>query len=174
MVGAGRLHEPTVRRQVTQGYPSLAQIAGHAMSSIFLDALAVDVERLERINRTLSLLDEPARSRTSLRPIDVLVISPSQRLDDLAGPHIRDLPKPVRAMLRATGVSGKGQDTRGAAMASYLLFESAYTQELIALGQTDTLARRDEVHRFFGWQQAHASAHRPLAGQAVQQASLQS
>jgi NTE family protein len=174
VVGAGRLHEPAVRRQVIQGYPSLAQIAGHAMSSIFLDALAVDVERLERINRTLSLLDEPARSRTSLRPIDVLVISPSQRLDDLAAPHIRDLPKPVRAMLRATGVSGKGLDTRGAAMASYLLFESAYTQELIALGQTDTLARRDEVHRFFGWHPAHTSAHRPLAGQAVQQASLQS
>ncbi|HET7197034.1 MAG TPA: patatin-like phospholipase family protein [Burkholderiales bacterium] len=30
-------------------YPSLAQIAGHALNSIFLDSLAVDIERLERI-----------------------------------------------------------------------------------------------------------------------------
>jgi NTE family protein len=151
VVGAGRLQEPSAHRHVSTGYPSLAQIAGHAMSSIFLDALAVDVERLERINRTLSLLDEQARQQTSLRPIDVLVISPSQRLDDLAAPHIRDLPKPVRAMLRATGVAGQGKDTRGAAMASYLLFESSYTRELIALGESDTLARREEVIRFFGW-----------------------
>jgi NTE family protein len=151
VVGAGRLQEPNSHRRVSTGYPSLAQIAGHAMSSIFLDALAVDVERLERINRTLSLLDEQTRQQTSLRPIDVLVISPSQRLDDLAAPHIRDLPKPVRAMLRATGVAGQGKDTRGAAMASYLLFESSYTRELIALGESDTLARRKEVIRFFGW-----------------------
>jgi NTE family protein len=151
VVGAGRLQEPNSHRRVSTGYPSLAQIAGHAMSSIFLDALAFDVDRLERINRTLSLLDEQTRQQTSLRPIDVLVISPSQRLDDLAAPHIRDLPKPVRAMLRATGVAGQGKDTRGAAMASYLLFESSYTRELIALGESDTLARRKEVIRFFGW-----------------------
>jgi NTE family protein len=54
-------------------------------------------------------------------------------------------------MLRATGVAGQGKDTRGAAMASYLLFESSYTRELIALGESDTLARRKEVIRFFGW-----------------------
>jgi NTE family protein len=121
------------------------------MSSIFLDALAVDVERLERINRTLGLLDETALSKTHLRPIEVLVISPSQRLDDLASRHLMELPKPVRAMLRAVGVSGQGRDARGAAFASYLLFESAYTRELIALGETDVMARRDDVCRFFGW-----------------------
>jgi NTE family protein len=151
VVGAGRLMEPTERRTVSESYPSLAQIAGHAMSSIFLDALAVDVERLERINRTLGLLDETALSKTHLRPIEVLVISPSQRLDDLASRHLMELPKPVRAMLRAVGVSGQGRDARGAAFASYLLFESAYTRELIALGETDVMARRDDVCRFFGW-----------------------
>jgi NTE family protein len=154
VIGAGRMREPAERRTVSPSYPSLAQIAGHAMSSIFLDSLAVDVERLERINRTLALLDDDARLRTNLKPIEVLVISPSQRLDDLAGPHLASLPIAVRSMLRAVGVAGRGRDTRGAAFLSYLLFESGYTRELIALGQADAMARRDEVLRFFGWPQS--------------------
>ncbi len=151
VIGAGRMHEPPGRRAVKAEYPNLAQIAGHAMSSIFLDALAFDVERLQRINATLALLPAAARGATSLRPIEVLVIAPSQRLDDIAAKHLQSLPAPVRAMLRGVGVSGEGQDARGAALASYLLFEAPYTRELVALGVADTMARRDAVAGFFGW-----------------------
>ena len=155
IVGAGRMHEPTGRAVQAEGYPSLAQIAGHAMSSIFLDALAVDVERLRRINRTLALLPESALGDTPLRPLETLVIAPTQRLDDIAARHIGALPAPVRALLRGVGVGAKveglGHEARGAALASYLLFESPYTTELLALGEADTEARHDEVMRFFGW-----------------------
>jgi NTE family protein len=151
VVGAGRMQEPPGRRQVSDGYPTLAQIGGHALSNIFLDSLAVDVERLLRINRTLALLTPEQRALTPLRPIEVLVIAPSLRLDDAAGRHLGSLPAPVRTMLRAVGVSGEGETARGAALASYLMFESAYTRELIALGEADTEARRDAVLRFFGW-----------------------
>lgn len=152
VIGAGRMHEPPGRRAVSGAYPNFAQIAGHALSNIFLDALAVDVERLQRINNTLSLLPPEALANTSLRPIDVLVIAPSQRLDDLAAKHVASLPATIRALLRGIGVSGRGTDTRGAALASYLLFESAYTRDLVALGWADTMARRDEVTGFFGWE----------------------
>ncbi|HEX7438992.1 MAG TPA: patatin-like phospholipase family protein, partial [Caldimonas sp.] len=124
------------------------------LSNIFLDALAVDVERLQRINATLALLTPRARASTSLKPIEVLVIAPSERLDDIAARHLGSLPLPIRAMLRGVGVSGEGNDARGAALASYLLFEAPYTRELIALGVTDTMARRDAVVTFFGWGRA--------------------
>ena len=155
VIGAGRMHEPPGPRQGSSEYPNLAQIAGHALSNIFLDALAVDVERLQRINATIKLLTPEQRAMTSLRPIEVLVIAPSQRLDDLASKHLGSLPVSIRAMLRGVGVSGRGEDARGAALASYLLFEAPYTRELVALGVTDTMARRDEVVDFFGWK-AHA------------------
>lgn len=151
IIGAGRMHEPPGPRAHSTEYPNLAQIAGHALSNIFLDALAVDVERLQRINATLKLLPPDALARTTLRPIETLVIAPSQRLDDLAAKHLGSLPAPVRAMLRSVGVSGRGEDARGAALASYLLFEAPYTRELVALGVADTIVRRDEVRAFFGW-----------------------
>ncbi|GAB4123249.1 MAG: patatin-like phospholipase family protein [Rubrivivax sp.] len=151
VIGAGRMQEPPGRQVDAGGYPTLAQIAGHALSSIFLDALAVDVERLRRINRTLALLPDSARNDTPLRPIETLLIAPSQRIDDIAARHLGSLPRPVRTLLRGVGVGGEGAQARGAALASYLLFEAPFTGELIALGEADTRARRDEVLQFFGW-----------------------
>ncbi len=151
VIGAGRMQEPAGQRVQSSGYPSLAQVAGHTLSGIFLDALTADVERLQRINRTLALLDEQARLATPLRQIDALVIAPSQRLDEIAARHVDDLPVAVRALLRGAGVSGRGRSAQGAALASYLLFEAGYTRELMALGEADVAARRDEVLGFFGW-----------------------
>ena len=151
IIGAGRMHEPAGRQVVNTGYPTLAQIAGHALSSIFLDALATDIERLQRINRTLALLPEDAKLGTPLRPMNALVIAPTQRLDEIASRHQASLPAPVRALLRGVGVSGQGRDARGAALASYLLFEAPYTRELMALGVADTMNRRADVVSFFRW-----------------------
>lgn len=165
IVGVGRTQEPSGRHIEPGGYPSLAQIAGHAMSSIFLDALAVDIERLRRINRTLALLPDSALADTPLRPLEALVISPSQRLDDIAARHLEALPAPVRALLRGVGVSGRGDAARGSALSSYLLFEAPYTRELMALGEADTEARRDEVLRFFGWDTLAAGRRRHSASE---------
>lgn len=160
VVGAGRMHEPKDETpQHTNGsYPSLAQIAGHAMSSIFLDALAVDIERMRRINQTISLVPAAARQSSALRPIELLVIAPSERLDEIAARHIDALPAAVRTMLGSMGVSSNTADVKGGALASYLLFESAYTNELIKLGYADTFKQKSGLCRFFGWTEPGGSA----------------
>ncbi len=126
-------------------YPSLAQIAGHAMASIFLDGLSVDIERLTRVNKTLALLPPRLLANTPLKPVRLLAIMPSRRIDEIASRHIGSLPTPVRGLLSTLGAT----EASGAALASYLLFESSFTRELIQLGIHDTRARRDDVFEFF-------------------------
>lgn len=173
IIGAGRMHGPPVQPPPDEAPPTLAQVAGHAMASIFLDALAVDIERMQRINRTLALLPDSARHDTPLRPLESLVIAPSQRIDDIAARHFGCLPKPVQALLRGGG-AGQAIDAaaaaqgapRGAALASYLLFEPPFTRALMALGDADAMARRDEVVQFFRWdvtRRREALAHPDIA-----------
>lgn len=149
VIGAGQLETGSASAGHAPAqfqYPSLAQIAGHALSSIFLDGLASDIERLHRINHTVSLVEGGHRHALGLRQIRLLAITPSQRLDKVAIPHLRSLPRTSRTLLRVLGAT----ESRGAVLGSYLLFEAAYTRELIALGRADTLRRSDQVKAFFG------------------------
>jgi NTE family protein len=146
VIGVGRQASEQPERFRVSGYPSLAQIAGHALNSIFLDTLEVDLERLQRINRTLSLIPPDARSRSEipLRIVDTLVIRPSQELDAIAVRYAHTLPVSIRWLLRGLGATRRG----GGNLISYLLFEREYCQALIDLGYHDTMAKRDEVEKF--------------------------
>ena len=149
IIGAGRARE-AISRQTSEGYPSLAQIAGHTLSSIFLDSLAVDIERVQRINQTLSKIPPAMREAAGikLRPIETLVIAPSQRLDSIAAEYAHTLPTPVKILLTGLGAMNR----RGGALTSYLLFEKPYIRHLIKLGYDDALARREEITAFLGFE----------------------
>ena len=133
----------------TAVYPTLAQIAGHAMNSIFLDAMEADLERLQRINRTLSLIPQEALqgSRTGLRHIDSMVVSPSEALEHIAMRHIHELPRTIRALFRSVGATQRG----GSTLLSYLLFGPGFCRELMALGYKDAMAKRDNLSGFLGF-----------------------
>ena len=133
------------------GYPSLAQVASHALSSVFLDTLAGDAEHLARLNHTLSLIEPARRAETGLQSIDLLVITPSRRLDDLATRHLDQLPRSARALLAMLGMHRGSKGAHGAALATYLLFEAGYTQDLMRLGRADAGQQSEAICRFFGW-----------------------
>ncbi|MCB1927340.1 MAG: patatin-like phospholipase family protein [Rhodocyclaceae bacterium] len=144
VVGAGRIGlEP---RQRTDRYPSPAQIAGHALSSIFLDSLEVDLERLQRINDTVGGISADKRQALgiALKPIETLVIAPSRKLESIAARYRQTLPRVLRAVLHGVGATRRN----GSMILSYLLFESGYTRALMELGYRDAMERRREVARF--------------------------
>ncbi len=146
VVGTGRqpLEQARARSNI---YPSLAQIAGHALNSIFLDSLMVDIERLQRINRTLEAIPTEAQASANvpLRPIKVLFIAPSQPIERFAARFLHELPRTVRFLLRPTGAISRS----GSNLASYLLFEEPFCRALIDLGYQDTREREAEVRDFF-------------------------
>ena len=148
VIGAGRMVEPPSQAAVNSAYPSMAQIAGQALASIFLDAMAVDVERLRRINQTLQLIPPEQRNQAQLRPIELLLIAPSQRLDTLAAEHAHEVPLTVRGLMRTMGAKPGQQMGQPGALLSYLLFEAPYTRALIALGRQDAQAQNAEILRF--------------------------
>src|SRR5689334_18338507 len=93
VIGVGRqLQQLKADRVKISTYPSLAQIAGHALNSIFLDSLEVDIERLQRINRTIEMIprDVLDTNRYPLHHVDFRVISPSEELERIAVTHAHE------------------------------------------------------------------------------------
>ena len=138
-------NEERIQTDVSE-YPTLAQIAGHILNSIFLDSLEADLERLTRINKTISVIPthKLEEGGVKLRPIDVLVINPSRDLQEIADDYVHHLPWTIRFLLRGVGAFNRG----GTSLVSYLLFEKPFCRALISLGYADTMQRREEVAKF--------------------------
>ena len=133
--------KPSVDEKVP--YPSIGQITGYMLDTLFMDRLDSDIERMNRINHIIG----ETRSRyveyedTTLRSIEFLMISPSKDVREISERHIKDFPRSVRLLLRSLGALS--HESRP--LLSYLLFESAFCQELIALGYQDGLDARSEI-----------------------------
>ena len=125
-------------------YPSLAQIAGHALNSIFLDSMEVDLERVRRLNGIVEMMPEEVRVQTRLKKVNVLVITPSQSIESIALHYAKELPWTIRIMLRVVGTAHQS----GATLLSYLLSEGKYCKTLIDLGYRDAMNRREEIMAF--------------------------
>ncbi len=129
-----------------QKFPSFAQIAGYMLDTLFMDGLYSDLERMTRINQLIDAVPPAKRSGalTKMRAIDTMVIVPSKDLRAIAYRHRREMPLPVRALLR--GIGGRNRNENR--LLSFLLFEQGYTQELIELGYNDAMSEKDQLLDF--------------------------
>lgn len=132
--------------QVDKQYPNSATIAGHLLDTVFADTLDADLERLMRVNQTLSLFNRKQQEQTSLKHVDCMVISPSQSIKELAMKHYGLLPSGVKALFKLIGINAKSDSS----ILSYLLFEGPFCNELIKLGYKDGQKRIDELQHFLG------------------------
>ncbi len=134
--------------------PTLAQVAGHALASVFYDALPAEIDQINRINAALKLLQQELPESFPFRPVEVVAISPSEPIESIAMRHVKTLPRRVRSFLKTFG----GTESSGMALASYLLFEPTFTSELIDLGKHDAHQHADRIRALFSPQEPEMDA----------------
>ncbi len=120
-------------------YPSFGQIGGYMLDSLFMDAIYTDLERIQRINRTVAQAEGGHTSE--LRPVDARVIVPSADMREIVQAHKDAFPRTVRTLFGLIGARGAA----GGQLLSYLLFDQGYCNALMDLGYQDGLARKDEL-----------------------------
>lgn len=138
--------DPRLERFSNNKPPTLGEIAGHTLNSIFLDSLDADIERLQRINKTVKLIGDQAREKhgVTLRQVEVQVVSPSQDIGKMAADHAHELPWSIKTLLRGIGAYSKTDSN----LMSYLLFEKGYCNALIKLGYEDTQLEKENILHF--------------------------
>ncbi len=159
-----RARRRTVRRPARDDaanptqYPSFAQVAGHALSSVFLDNLGADLERVTQFNRLLDLVPEqepraqrPPRRTTSTR-------SCSRRRatwPSLALQFVDTLPGAVRMPCCAVSAARRApaRTSRPTCCSTAASAARCWTWDT-----TDAMARRDELEAFLAGETANYSA----------------
>ncbi|OZG71363.1 alpha/beta hydrolase [Hahella sp. CCB-MM4] len=144
-VSANRVMAPV--RKKHEKFPPLAYIMEHMLNGAFIDVIENDVDKALLINQLIKAIP-PANLEKfgiDLRPLEILNISPSQPIDELAAAHIQELPATVRKFVGQNNDSPEG----GASLASYLLFEGGFMRDLIKLGYMDAQSHARQIENFF-------------------------
>ncbi|MCB9598180.1 MAG: patatin-like phospholipase family protein [Sandaracinaceae bacterium] len=145
-------------------YPGLPFLLGKVLDAFMLDHVNVDLEELGRINELLAdgvtafgpdfvaRLNEAgaARGAPPRRFVGSFTIRPSQDLGVIAADFLDRERAALRKQLGRTllRLMDVGEGATAADLASYLLFDGGYAQELIALGRRDARESSDEIEAF--------------------------
>jgi len=125
-------------------YPPPAQIIGVLMNAVFVDTMDRDAEIMRRFTTLVERL--PEDQRDGLKPLQVLVLRPSQDLARLASEFEVDLPGGFRFLMRGLGT----REIESPDWLSMLLFEPAYLQRVMEIGEADAEDRISEIEKFLG------------------------
>ncbi len=132
------------RPVISRGYPPPATVIGLLLESVFMDMLDHDVQTTQRLNRLV--IDHPHAAETGVRPVEVLLVRPSQDLGRMANKFESELPRTFRFVTRGLGT----RETRRADLLATLLFQPGYIARMIEVGEQDGDRRREEVAAFLG------------------------
>jgi len=145
--------------------PSATVLLGKIMNALLLDHLDNDLGFVNLLNDLMQSgeagfgsdfiprLNEAAlmRGGHSFRPIETLVVRPTEGIGELAGAFmragkLRAGPVVTKQLLKLLDVGGIDD----ADLASYLLFDGGFARRLVDLGRSDAHARRAEILDFLG------------------------
>jgi len=149
--------------------PTTAALLGRLLNALLLDHTDYDLERLRRINTLIAQGEQafgPAFAESlaaiagselggSLRRVRDLVIRPSRDIGQIAREHaerrVRRLRRGTLAsrLLRRAASDADAASDGAADLASYLLFDREYAEELVALGFDDARRMREQLVEFF-------------------------
>jgi NTE family protein len=139
------VRHPGTPRPAAGPPPNMAEQFGFMLDALFMEGVQADLERLRRIN-TLLAHARPGPDPSGMRHVDAQLLQPDGDPSEAALAHRGAMPGTLRSLLRVLGARG----ARGGRLLSFLLFESAYTQALIAAGERDAGRRRAEISAFLG------------------------
>jgi NTE family protein len=143
--------------------PNVAFVVGKIMNAFLLDHITSDFEVLDRVNAMIDhgtrafgprFLEELNRvaSETGAQPyrrVATLVVRPSEDVGALAAQFVRTSKlRAGPALARALALLDVGEASE-ADLASYLLFDGAFTRRLIEMGRSDAEKQRHEIAAFF-------------------------
>lgn len=131
------------KKNVPQSSPTLAKVINVLLHAVMMDGLEHDIERMERINQNLKLLNEAEKKSLPISPIEYLWIAPSVEISEIAAKKVTELPMMIRYLLK-----GLGSLEEASELASFLLFESSYCKELIEIGYEDGMKSREKIKDF--------------------------
>ena len=134
-------------RQDKPGMPTLTQVLAHVFNGMFLDTLDYDIDRSRLINRLLALIPEERlkESGLALSPVEILELSPSEPINEIAMKYVDAMPLVLR---RLTGATDSAPSS-SANLASFLLFDKRFCRDLIKLGYRDGQSHARQIERFF-------------------------
>jgi len=154
-----------IAQERTAEFGNPMYLFGKVLNALMLSPIETDVARLHFVNEILRTgretfgddflerLNAGLRDRgdRSLKPIEDLVIRPSEDLGRLAADVVRDDPELdfgafLGALRRATGA---GTTAREADLLSYLLFDATYARRLAELGHHDAERQEEALAAFF-------------------------